>query len=219
MGVVERRQREKQRRRNDIIDAAEKVFFTQKGYEHATMDDIARAAELSKGTLYLYFKDKEELLAAVNQRGMKILRSLLEKKAHTAQNGLECIGLLGEGYYHFSVQYADYFRTMQEKKIFIHNYDTESETVQACISEAMSILGLVATCIRTGIEDGSIRGDIDPRRAAVILYGELNGVLDTSFSDDSHILDFAGTTREKLVKNAFEMALVSLQNKSAIEKT
>ena len=45
MGVIERREREREQRRNDIIDAAEKVFFS-KGRDKTSMDDIAREAEL-----------------------------------------------------------------------------------------------------------------------------------------------------------------------------
>jgi TetR/AcrR family transcriptional regulator len=50
MGITERKEREKEQRRNAIIDAAEKIFFT-KGMDNSTMDDVAEEAELSKGTL------------------------------------------------------------------------------------------------------------------------------------------------------------------------
>ena len=58
MGIQERKEREKLQRREDIIDAAEKVFF-KKDLDSATMDDVANEAELSKGTLYIYFKSKK----------------------------------------------------------------------------------------------------------------------------------------------------------------
>ena len=57
MGVAERRQREKEERRSCIVAAAEAVFL-EKGLDVATMDEIAARAEVSKGTLYLYFKEK-----------------------------------------------------------------------------------------------------------------------------------------------------------------
>ncbi|THB80443.1 MAG: TetR/AcrR family transcriptional regulator [Desulfobacteraceae bacterium] len=60
MGIAERKQREKELRRAQIIEAARKVFST-KGFNTATMEEIAAQAELSPGTLYLYFKNKEEL--------------------------------------------------------------------------------------------------------------------------------------------------------------
>ena len=64
MGIQERKERERERRRQQIIVAAKKVF-SEKGFNKATMDDIAGEAELSPGTLYLYFKNKEELYLVV----------------------------------------------------------------------------------------------------------------------------------------------------------
>ena len=61
MGIQERKEREKERRRQQIMVAAKRVF-SNKGFNKATMEDIAQEAELSPGTLYLYFKNKEECL-------------------------------------------------------------------------------------------------------------------------------------------------------------
>ena len=61
MGIQERKQRERERRRQQIIVAAKRVF-SEKGYSKSTMEDIAREAELSPGTLYLYFKNKDDIL-------------------------------------------------------------------------------------------------------------------------------------------------------------
>ena len=54
-------------RKNQIINAAEDVF-TQKGFDEARMDDIAEETGLSKGTLYLYFKSKDDLIIAILDR-------------------------------------------------------------------------------------------------------------------------------------------------------
>ena len=74
MGIAERKEREKEQRRKAILDAAEKVFF-EKGLKYSTMDDVAEEAELSKGTLYLYFKNKEELFAVSGHKRRKMIRS------------------------------------------------------------------------------------------------------------------------------------------------
>jgi len=60
MGTKERRDREEQARLQAILDAAESVF-ARKGYYETRMDDIALKAELAKGTLYYYFKSKDEI--------------------------------------------------------------------------------------------------------------------------------------------------------------
>ncbi len=78
MGIHERKQREKQRRRRDIIDAARKIFSV-KGFNSATMEEIATEAELSPGTLYLYFKNKEELHTSLSIDILKYLSTQIHK--------------------------------------------------------------------------------------------------------------------------------------------
>ncbi len=72
MGIQERKEREKERRRQQIIVAAKRVF-SEKGFSKSTMEDIATEAELSPGTLYLYFKNKEELYASLSLRILQYL--------------------------------------------------------------------------------------------------------------------------------------------------
>jgi AcrR family transcriptional regulator len=78
MGIRERKQRERERRRQQIMVAAKRVF-TDKGFNKATMEDIAKEAELSPGTLYLYFKNKDELYASLS---LRILQYLLMRLEH-----------------------------------------------------------------------------------------------------------------------------------------
>jgi AcrR family transcriptional regulator len=77
MGIQERKEREKERRRQQIMVAAKRVFV-EKGFSGATMEDIAKEAELSAGTLYLYFKNKNELYASLTLRVMQYLNIRLE---------------------------------------------------------------------------------------------------------------------------------------------
>ena len=77
MGIQERKQRERERRRQQIIVAAKRVF-SAKGYSKSTMEDIAREAVLSPGTLYLYFKNKDELYASLSLRILQYLNIRLE---------------------------------------------------------------------------------------------------------------------------------------------
>ena len=78
MGIQERKQREKERRRQEILTAAREVFSV-KGFNSATMEEIASKAELSPGTLYLYFKNKEELHTSLSIDILAHLGSEIEK--------------------------------------------------------------------------------------------------------------------------------------------
>ena len=82
MGIQERKERERERRRQQIIVAAKRVF-SNKGFNKATMEDIAKEAELSPGTLYLYFKNKDELYASLS---LRILQYLIIRLEHVKGN-------------------------------------------------------------------------------------------------------------------------------------
>jgi AcrR family transcriptional regulator len=77
MGIQERKKRERERRRQQIIVAAKRVF-SEKGFSKTTMEDIAWEAELSPGTLYLYFKNKDELYASLSLRILQYMNIRLE---------------------------------------------------------------------------------------------------------------------------------------------
>jgi AcrR family transcriptional regulator len=78
MGIQERKRRERRRRRRQIMIAAKRVFSI-KGFTKTTMEDIAREAELSPGTLYLYFKNKDELYASLSVEILEHLHKQLKR--------------------------------------------------------------------------------------------------------------------------------------------
>src|SRR5210317_1297580 len=88
MGIQERKEREKERRRQQIIVAAKRVF-SEKGFNKATMEDIAHEAELSPGTLYLYFKNKDEFYASLSLRILHYLLIRLEHLNSDAHSDIE----------------------------------------------------------------------------------------------------------------------------------
>jgi len=109
MSIAERKEREKEQRRSDILGAAEKLFFAR-GYDNVTMDDIAKAVELNKATLYLYFRDKESLYFTVVLRGVTILNAWVRESESRAVSGSEKLWEIGRAYSSFAKEYPDYNR-------------------------------------------------------------------------------------------------------------
>lgn len=103
-----RMERERNNRMDEIIDAAEKLFF-DKGYENTTMDDIVRMAEFSKSTLYTYFESKEEIFLLVHLKGLK-KRWPVTEAMETKKTGIEKLRVFGEEYYKFYEKYPEYLR-------------------------------------------------------------------------------------------------------------
>ena len=82
MGIQTRQIRDRERRRQQIIAASKRVFIS-KGVSRTTIKDIADEAELSPGTLYIYFKNKDELYASLSIRMLKHLQLSLQRVKET----------------------------------------------------------------------------------------------------------------------------------------
>jgi len=203
MGIAERREREKERRRTDIIDAAERVFFS-KGWQASTMDDIAEAAELSKATLYLYFKSKEELYAAILVRGSEILHGMFEEAVASHKTGIEQTEAIGRAYMSFHAEHRDYYEAMMYFDARGFETCDDCEYAQKCDEYRDRIMGLVARAVSNGVEDGTLRSDLDPMMTAVVLWAQSSGVLLALATTGEKIREFHKIDPDDLVETFFE---------------
>ena len=174
MGIVDRRQREKEQRKTEIIDAAERLFFSR-SYEDVSMEDIAREVELNKATIYLYFKNKETLFATIVLRGIQILKEKYTECMEKQVPGIVKVALMGQAYYQFSQEYPDYLR-------MIHFYGSERFSKEnPCTAEIGKGYGtcrlILRDAIQEGIDDGTIRVDLDPFLTSMYLMISFMGIL------------------------------------------
>ena len=209
MGVAERREREKEQRRNDIIDAAEKIFFA-KGINTATMDEVAEEAELSKGTLYLYFKSKEELYLAINTRGLAIMEQMFLEASKKGSTGLEKANLIGDAYFQFYQEYPDYFDAMIYYDLNEINLVKEAACAVECHKHGMRTLQIVAEAVAVGTKDGSIRPDLDPMLTAMVLWGHSTGMIQVLSRKGGHLQEEHGVNVQDVIELSWEMLRRSL---------
>ncbi len=191
MGTAERRKREKERRRREIVLAAEKVFFA-KGFENTTIDDIAAAAELSKGTIYLYFEGKEDLHDAIVFRGMEILAGMFKEAFEGADSWLEKIRATGQAYMRFFREQEEYFGALMR-------FESHKEGIAG--NDPMF---LVIESLKAGIKDGSIRQEIDPVKMAILLWGQTTGVLQNNHMKSKVMADTFGVDCDEILEYHME---------------
>ncbi len=212
VGIAERKEREKEQRKKDIINAAERIFFT-KGHENATMDDVATEAELSKGTLYLYFKNKEDLYLAIHLRGNKILRAMFEKAFDQNKTGLEKTKAIGRAYVEFYKTYPDYFNALIYYESREIDFKDQDSVATECLMEGKTTLELLIKSLEIGMKDGSIRSDLDPLKTALNLWGQTTGVIQISTLREKIVLlpNFS-LTAEEVIDYNFELIAHALTN-------
>jgi AcrR family transcriptional regulator len=214
MGITERKEREKEARREVIISAAEKVF-NEKGLVAATMDDIAEAAELSKGTLYLYYRSREDLYLAVTLRGMEVMCGLFQGAVSTGESPIKHIQNLGEAYYQFFRDYRNYFRML---------YFFESPGFQEQISPSMheqcnavdkKVWDIVVAVIRKGINEGLLHEDLDPLETGIMLWSNLNGFLRLIDRNEAYWKALMGIDLEKTLRKASALLVEAMMTEKA----
>lgn len=209
MSTRARREREKEERRQVILQAAREVFFT-KGLHRATVDDVARRAGIGKGTVYLYFESKETILALLLLEG---LGKLGEKLAvayapdeHLAAD--ERLRRLGRAYFNFFEQTPGYFRLLTATDRGRFQSSVEPQVYQKALAASLAGLNWVERAIQQGIDEGTFRR-CAVRPAASILWATLNGVLELM----EHPLrrEMVEVKREELYQTALDTVVRGLR--------
>ena len=174
--IAARREDEKERRRGEILDAAE-ALYVDKGWEALTVDQVARSARLSRALVYVYFRDKEDLLFAVGERAMRLLRERFVAALGSRQTGMDQIEAIGRAYIGYAHEFPHYFDFCSR---FQSRLDTTGagSNEDACKLMGDQVLGTVVQAIVTGVSDGSVRPDIgDPRMFALTLWAFTHGII------------------------------------------
>lgn len=110
MGIAERKEREKMEMRDRIVEAATQMFL-EDGYEKTSIRNIADKIEYSPATIYLYFKDKDELFFAIHNIGFEMLLKETEK-AGKIKNPLKRLREIGVIYIEFALNNPEYYDLM-----------------------------------------------------------------------------------------------------------
>ncbi len=169
MGILERKEREKEHRKEEIVDAAEKIFF-EKGLQAATMDEIAEKAELSKGTLYLYYKSKEDLYLAVLMRGFEVLYRMFEAESKAESDVVRTLIRYQQTYFEFFQKHRKYFRMLHFLQSPHFHKQVSAEMMQECSLENQRIWKLATDLIERGIKEEVIIPNLNAVEVLIILW-------------------------------------------------
>ncbi|NJD76060.1 MAG: TetR/AcrR family transcriptional regulator [Candidatus Methanoperedens sp.] len=110
MGIKERKELEKQEMRKLILDTAMKLFL-EKGLENVTIRHIAEKIEYSPATIYLYFKDKDDIIYTLHREGFEQLYKL-QQTTLSIRDPLERLRKQGEVYVSFAMENPEYYDLM-----------------------------------------------------------------------------------------------------------
>ncbi len=197
MEQLTRKEREKQMREEEILQAAEGIFC-EKGYDAASMEEIAAAAQFTRKTLYQYFTNKEDLYFAVALKGFKKLSVYISKASERETTGYKKVCQSSAGYYRFFKENPTMLKLMgyigHVRKRAASNSDREKELIQY----NQKLFESISTSLTEGIQDGSIDKNVNAAMASFGLIFMMTGFFNQlSVTGETYLQNF------KLEEDAF----------------
>lgn len=159
-------------RTSQIITAAEDVF-TKKGFDEARMDDIAEETGLSKGTLYLYFKSKDDLIIAILDRMFQREFRAFDKIDFSTTSATETVN-------HFVDTVAKDIKLVLRLMPIAYEFLAlafRNKTVQKALKVYVNrYMDILVPIIENGIASGEFK-EVDPKEVAIAMGAVLEGTI------------------------------------------
>lgn len=195
--------------REAIANAAASLFM-EKGTSQTSMDDIAKAAGYSKATLYVYFESKEEIISVLVLDSMKKLCTCLSSAIRQQESTKGKYDLICQELVRYQEEYPFYFKlTLDKINIRFAGLDScpeERETFQV----GEEINEMIKAVLRSGIEKGDLRSDLDIAPASFSCWGMLSGLIQLAASKEEYISQAMGLSKEQFLSYGFDMFYQSI---------
>lgn len=175
--AAERRALDKERRRAEIIDAAEELC-RELGWDGVTMDGVARRARLSRALVYLYFKDRRELHCALVFRALAKFRARYAEACARVPCGLQRVEALLNSYLSFAYEFQYYFDVYAKWEAASVDGSQASHLERTCVEASNGLCGELGKELAAGQVNGTIRSDIgDLNMASRIIWSFAHGLV------------------------------------------
>ncbi len=200
LGLEERRNREKERRRETILKAARRDFM-KKGFKAVTVDSIAQRAQLSKGAIYLYFKSKEEIYAQVLIRDIEKFHDRVADIFHGGDTASEVLVRFAQIYTDFFLNERELFRILMTFMVQPNPLNISEQINDHIIRNTNKTIGIIERIFQNGIDRGEFPGCRNIRQCRNALWGLLNGIIAL------HLFTGREETREERIRSTISGGL------------
>jgi AcrR family transcriptional regulator len=204
MGIVERKEREKMEMRDRIVEAAT-LMFLEDGYEKTSIRNIAEKIEYSPATIYLYFKDKDELFFAIHNIGFQLLLKEMEKAAKI-KNPLKRLREIGGIYVEFALKNPEYYDLMFIMRSPM-NALKEKHGDEKCWQYGETTFSLLLSTITECIEQKLIRTK-DPVVASMYTWSAVHGLVSLKIRDRYSVMNLTDPQLKKMLFQCLDEFMV-----------
>ncbi|MBB6637861.1 TetR/AcrR family transcriptional regulator [Cohnella thailandensis] len=154
-----------------ILDAAQKVI-AESGFHGAQVSRIAKEAGVADGTIYLYFKNKEDILVSLFRSRLGELVELFNARALEAATSSEALRHICE------IHFTQLERNAELAYVTQIELRQSSLELRKAIGQAVKpYIELIEHMVRRGMETGEFRADLDPKLTRLLLFGAMDEVV------------------------------------------
>lgn len=200
-----KRELKKRQKRQAITEAAEQLM-REKGLHGLNMDEVAKRAGLAKGTLYLYYKSKEEIWAYLTVQARETLLQYFKDYTQSEQDPLNQIrGIMRADY----ALYKENPLYMDLMSFFEVNRDLEE--TEELYQTSMKINDYIIGIFENAKAQGAISPEVNSQHYSFMMWGATIGMTQLIDVKKGMIGDIAGMTEESLFAEYIEMIIRSLK--------
>jgi TetR/AcrR family transcriptional regulator len=186
-GLESRSARRKARTVHAIFAAAEEKFL-DRGFHGTTVEEIAQAADVSVGSIYVHFQSKEGLYLALIERALDVQDGYMDEAFKPTLSLGQQLFAAGWAYLRFYLDHPAYFRILAFPHVDAGPPEDLSFAAQRLAERAEAGVRRIASIIELGVKTGTAR-PVDPYRAAKFMWGAWTGVIALNMRPDRLRLD------------------------------
>ncbi len=195
--------------RAQIMKAAEKLF-SEKGYEQTTIEDISKASEYSRRTIYSYYESKDDILHHIIERGLMELKKDMEAAIHLHEDFVTVYQAICRAMCKYQNEYGHSADHVNRADAAHFDSENLSETVQHILFLGTEINTMLAAWIEYGKEAGIVRQDIIPTLTVYILWSNITSFLTLVQTKGSLIAKQFSISESELLDYGFRQILNSI---------
>ncbi len=198
--------------KSSIIDAAKELFQT-KGFDGTSMDDIAKKADYSKSTIYVYFESKDEIYHSILCEYMALLRDTLDSTIRSTEEFEECYFALCKNIAEFQEKYPAFYEGL------LGQIDVPGREPNHVIEEIYrvgeEINRIIGSLLQRGIDGDFIRTDIEILPTVFYLWSAISGIVSMAGKKKQYFQARMGLNKQDYLDYSFRTLLRSITKRES----
>lgn len=195
--------------REQIILASEQIF-SEKGFAQTTIDDISKASEYSRRTIYAYYESKEDILHHIIAKGLLSLKHDIERALQTHSGFLEQYFAVCTGMKKYQMECPHSLENVTGAKTSKLDLEQLSPAVTQIMTLGTQVNALLANLIQNGKEQGAVRQEIIPMWTVYILWSNIMSLLTLVQTKGAFIAKSFSITEDKYLEYGFKQIINSI---------